>query len=58
MNSTTIVDPLTLLLEWEHTFDTHESIKWARQHADLPLFAVAVYLVIVRQPLWPLPVRG
>lgn len=35
------------LLEWERSYDTHESIIWAQKHADLPIFAIAVYLIVV-----------
>lgn len=36
-----------LLTEWEQAYDTHDSIIWAQKHADLPIFAIAIYLVIV-----------
>ena len=35
------------LREWESTYDTHDSIVWAQKHADLPIFAIAIYLIIV-----------
>ena len=29
---------------WEQNYDTHTSIVWARDHADIPVFAVCIYL--------------
>jgi elongation of very long chain fatty acids protein 6 len=34
-------------LLWESTFDTRAAIEWARAHADVPIFAVSAYLIIV-----------
>merc|ERR1740138_810064 len=31
----------------EETFDTHGAIEWAREHADVPIFAICVYLAII-----------
>jgi len=28
-------------------YDTHESIEWARRNSDFPVYAVAIYLIIV-----------
>jgi hypothetical protein len=33
--------------ELENTFDTHTAIEWAREHADVPIFAICVYLTII-----------
>jgi hypothetical protein len=35
---------LDALHAWEDSYDTHESIVWAKSHADIPVFAIALYL--------------
>lgn len=35
------------LLSMERTFDTHAAILWAQDNVDVPIFAVAAYLVTV-----------
>ena len=34
-------------IPFENTFDTHAAIEWARNHADVPVFAISIYLIIV-----------
>lgn len=36
-----------MFTDWEDNFDTHGTIEWAREHADVPVFAISVYLLIV-----------
>ena len=35
---------LARLNHWEDNYDNHESIIWAKNHADIPVFAIALYL--------------
>jgi hypothetical protein len=35
------------VLQFEETFDTHAAIEWAQEHADVPVFAICIYLAII-----------